>query len=101
MQLYHVITTQFALDDFKLGQAFYEKQAQSLGDYFFDALLTDIESLHFYAGIHPVENSYHKMLSKRFPYAIYYDMTDNTARIIAILDQRRDPLRNYSHLSQR
>lgn len=101
MQLYHVVTTQFAFDDLKLGQAFYEKQAESLGDYFFDTLLTDIESLQFYAGMHPVECNYHKMLSKRFPYAIYYDMTDNTACIIAVLDQRRDPLKNYSQLTQR
>jgi len=53
---------------------------------FFDALLTDIESLHFYAGIHLQEYGYYKMLSKRFPYAIYYEILDDVARVIAVLD---------------
>jgi len=101
MRFHNVITTQFAFDDLKLGQAFYEKQAEGLGQYFYDALLTDIESLHFYAGIHLKEYGYYKLLSKRFPYAVYYDILDDTARIIAILDQRKYPLTNYTQLTER
>lgn len=101
MQFYTVLTTEFARDDLKLAQAFYEEQAPQLGDYFFDALLTDIESLHLYAGIHIKEYGYYKILSKRFPYAIYYETFDDIARVIAVLDQRSQPINNYTQLNQR
>ena len=101
MKLYTVITTEFALDDLEAGRIFYEKQASRLGDYFFDSLVTDIESLHFYAGIHMQEYGYYKILSKRFPYTIYYDILNNVARIIAVLDQRKNPMHNYTQLNHR
>ena len=101
MKFYTVITTEFALQDLKLAQKFYENQAPQLGDYFFDALLTDITSLHLYADIHIKEFGYFKMLSKRFPYSIYYETYDDIARVIAILDQRQDPINNYTQLNKR
>ena len=101
MKLYTVITTEFALHDLKLAQTFYESQAPELGGYFFDALVTDIESLHLYAGIHIKEYGYYKMLSKRFPYAIYYETFNDTARVIAVLDQRTHPISNYTQLNKR
>lgn len=41
------------------------------------------------------------MLSKRFPYSIYYDIIHDNARIVAVLDQRQHPLNNYTQLAQR
>jgi len=35
------------------GYQFYEEQAEDLGEYFLDSLLSEIDSLEFYAGIHP------------------------------------------------
>lgn len=32
------------------------------------------------------------MLSKRFPFGIYYEVEGETAYVYAILDMRRDPL---------
>ena len=101
MKFYRLLTTEFALNDLQPGRIFYDKQASLLGDYFFDALLTDIESLHFYAGIHIQEYGYYKMLSKRFPYAIYYEILDDIARVIAVLDQRRDPMYVYGQIDER
>ncbi len=101
MKFYTVVTTEFALQDLKLAQNFYENQAPQLGDYFFDSLLLDIESLHLYARIHIKEFGYYKMLSKRFPYAIYYETEDDTARVIAVLDQRQNPIHHYSQLHKR
>ena len=102
MNFYTVITTEFALSDLKSAQNFYEKQAPELGGYFFDALVTDIESLCLYAGIHSREFGYYKMLSKRFPYSIYYDIVkDTTVRVIGVLDQRRNPVSNYAQLNTR
>ena len=101
MKFYRVLTTEFALNDLQTGRIFYDKQASLLGNYFFDALLTDIESLHFYAGIHIQEYGYYKMLSKRFPYAIYYETFDDIARVIAVLDQRRAPMYVYGQIDER
>ncbi|MCL0060446.1 transposase [Dehalococcoidia bacterium] len=61
-----------ALEDLSDGRLFYEKQGEGLGEYFFDSLFSDIDSLMLYGGIHPKVFGYHRMLSKRFPYAIYY-----------------------------
>ena len=73
------------------GFRFYEAQAGGLGDYFLDSLYADIDSLRLYAGIHPRHSGQHRLLSKRFPFAVYYEVAGNVARVNAILDCRRDP----------
>ncbi len=74
------------------GYWFYEKQAKGLGSYFLDTLFSDIDSLKIYAGIHSIHfEKYHRLLSKRFPFAVYYRIEDDTVFIYAILDCRRDP----------
>lgn len=83
-----------AITDLSEGRLFYEKQGEGLGEYFFDSLFSDIDSLILYAGIHPVFYGYHRMLSKRFPYAIYYKLKKESAVIVwRVLDLRRDPKR--------
>lgn len=82
-----------ASQDLNDGFRFYEKQRRGLGNYFLDSLFSDIDSLQIYAGIHSVHFSvYHRMLSKRFPFAIYYRLIDNEVFIYAILDCRRNPV---------
>jgi len=61
-----------ATTDLAKARNFYEKQGEGLGNYFFDSLFSNIDSFFLYAGIHPKCSSYHRMLLKRFPYAIYY-----------------------------
>lgn len=73
------------------GFRFYEVQAEGLGDYFLDSLYADIDSLRLYAGIHPLHLGQHRLLSKRFPFAVYYEVAGNVARVNAVLDCRRDP----------
>ena len=63
-----------AVSDLIEGRQFYEEQGEGLGEYFFDSLFSDIDSLALYAGIHPIFYGYHRMLSKRFPYAVYYKL---------------------------
>jgi hypothetical protein len=60
---------QSALDDLAHSADFYERQAEGLGSYFTSSLISDIDSLQLYAGIHRIIRGYHRMLSKRFPYA--------------------------------
>lgn len=74
------------------GYHFYERQQASLGSYFLDSLYSDIDSLVLYAGIHPLYyGHFHRLLSKRFPFAIYYDLTENLITIIAVLGCRKNP----------
>jgi hypothetical protein len=80
-----------AVTDLEQGKSFYESQQDGVGDYFWDCILSDIESLVVYSGIHKKEYDYYKMLSKRFPYAIYYDVVNKTNYVIAILPMRKDP----------
>ncbi len=80
-----------AIEDLSDGFRFYDTQLKGLGGYFLESLFSDIESLKLYAGIHPKVFGYHRLLSKRFPYAIYYGKEADMVSINAILDCRRDP----------
>jgi len=61
-----------AIEDLAAGRVFYDKQGRGVGDYFFDSLFAEIDSLILYAGTHPIRHGYHRMLARRFPHAIYY-----------------------------
>ena len=80
-----------ALEDLIDGFRFYESQSKGLGDYFLDSIFSDIESLHLYAGIHTLYFGYHRLLAKRFPFAIYYRRKNDIVRVYAVLDCRRNP----------
>ena len=75
------------------GFCFYEAKDKGLGDYFLDSIFSDIDSLQLYAGIHARHFGYHRLLSKRFPFAIYYRVAGKIVRIHAVFDCRRDPAR--------
>jgi hypothetical protein len=81
-----------AQQDLVGGCRFYEKQVEGLGSYFLDTLFSDIDSLMVNAGVHPVYfEKYYRLLSKRFPFTVYYRAENQTARVYAILDCRRSP----------
>ncbi|HSH95434.1 MAG TPA: type II toxin-antitoxin system RelE/ParE family toxin [Roseimicrobium sp.] len=82
-----------ALEDLSAGRRFYDRQEKGAGDYFFDSLFADIDSLISHAGIHRVQFGFHRLLSKRFPYAIYYRVVAGEAIVFRVLDCRRDPRR--------
>lgn len=87
-----------AYNDLKRGRMFYEKQAENLGEYFFDSLFSDIDSLILYAGIHFKHFGYFRMLSKRFPYAIYYKIEEDEIVVWRVLDCRQDPKKTKKQL---
>lgn len=81
-----------AQQDLVQGYHFYELQEKGLGSYFLDSLYSDIDSLLLYAGIHAVvDGGYHRMLSKRFPFAVYYRKLEDIIKVYAVLDCRRSP----------
>jgi len=62
-----------------------------LNEYFFDSLFSDIDALTLYAGIHPKFFGYHRLLAKRFPYAVYYTLHADMIVVFRVLDLRRNP----------
>ena len=80
-----------AQEDLIAGFHFYEQREIGLGSYFLDCLFSDIDSLLLYAEIHQVVFGYYRCLSKRFPFAVYYDVEGELIRVYAVLDCRRNP----------
>lgn len=77
--------------DLETARDFYEAQKTGLGQYFISCLLADLESLMFYAGIHARHFGLLRMLAKRFPYAVYYEVEDSVVAVLAVLDMRQEP----------
>ena len=88
-----------AFNDLAQGRDFYEQQGEGLGSYFLDSLFSDIDSLVLYAGIHRKVFGFHRLLSKRFPHAIYYRMeTEDEVVVYRVLDCRQNPHKIHSAL---
>jgi plasmid stabilization system protein ParE len=84
------------LDD---GYWFYEDQETGIGDYFAATLRGEIEELRITAGIHKrVYRDYHRVLSRVFPYAIYYTLSLDEIIVWGVIDCRRDPEWIRDHL---
>ena len=66
-----------AAEDLESGAQFYESCATGVGDYFVDSILSDFDSLVLFAGVHPIYFGFHRMLSKRFPFGIYYEVEND------------------------
>jgi plasmid stabilization system protein ParE len=81
-----------AQQDLNDGYLFYEAQEAGLGDYFASCLRADIEGLKLSAGIHRViYRMYHRLLSRVFPYGIFYTVEGQYAIVWAVIDLRKDP----------
>ncbi len=87
----NVLVSLDAQADFLAGIAFYDANGTSVGNYFRQAILADLHSLSLYGGVHSIRFGFHCMPAKRFPFAIYYAVSDDDVLVIAILDERRDP----------
>ena len=92
MMIKNVIVSKEAANDLEDGRSFYDQRQAGVGDYFWDSLISDMESLSIFSGIHSRQHGLFRMLSKRFPYAIYYESDNDTAFVIAVLPMRRDPI---------
>jgi plasmid stabilization system protein ParE len=101
MQTRTVITLDDAARDLDAGKEFYDLQEEGIGLYYIDSLLSDIESLRIYAGIHSRSLGFYRLLSKRFPFAIYYDISEEFVRVAAVLDMRRNPAWIRQELKER
>jgi len=81
-----------AKQDLKDGFYFYEECETGLGLYFLETIYSDIDSLKLFTGIHSIHfKKYYRLLSKRFPFAIYYKIENKEINIYAIVDCRKKP----------
>ncbi len=91
--------TEEAQNDLNDAFWFYETQESGLGDYFSSCIRGDIEGLKITAGIHClIYQDYRRVLSRVFPYAIYYTSEGDEVIVWAVIDCRRDPGWISSHL---
>lgn len=96
----HVALRDEARDDLVDGAFFYGEQSAGLEEYFLKCLRHDIEKLESSGGIHERFRGFHRSLSKRFPYAIYYLISGELVDVVAILDCRSDPAAIDSRLGR-
>lgn len=81
-----------ALEDLSDRQRFYERQELGLGEYFSSHLKADIEGLKVTGGIHrKAYRNLHRLLSKTFPWAVFYIHSETRVTVVAVIDCRRDP----------
>lgn len=59
-----VLLLEEAINDLEDGRFFYDKHEFGVGDYFWDSLLSDMESLIIYAGIHSKKFGFYRVFAK-------------------------------------
>jgi hypothetical protein len=91
MKTREVFLSEDAVTDIESGRDFYDLNSEKAGDYFVSGILSDLESLSFYAGIHPRVFGFYRMLSRRFPFAIYYEINKDQVWVTGVFDMRRQP----------
>ena len=67
MKVAKVLILEQAKDDLISGKMFYDFNEERMGIYFYNSLLSDIESLLLYAGTHSKHNGLHRMMAKKIP----------------------------------
>lgn len=82
-----VIVLEEAAEDIEAARDFYDEIEQGVGDYFLRRIVEDLERLKALSGIHGLHFGFHRMLSEKLPFGIYYRET----QVFAILDLRREP----------
>ncbi len=73
------------------GVAFYDRQGVGAGDYFYQRIFDDIESLSETAGIHEIHFGFHRKIANRHPFLIYYRIVKTGVEVVAVLDARSRP----------
>ena len=83
------------------GVRFYDRSGREVGSYFLQSIASDLRSLSILGGVHRKSHGYHRMTAKRFPFSIYYSVDGDIVRVVAILDERRDPVQIAKRLGDR
>lgn len=77
-----VVIIEGAAADIEAARDFYDDQELGVGDYCVNCLTADLERLETLHGFHAKQFGFHRMLSERFPFAIYYLETSSERRFL-------------------
>ena len=77
--------------DIAEGVAFYDRLDYGAGDYFYQRIFQDIDSLSETAGIHETHFGYHRKIANHHPFLIYYRIVATGVEVVAVLDGRSCP----------
>jgi plasmid stabilization system protein ParE len=80
---------------------FYDRQTEGLGDKFVESIFEDMERLSQFAGIHSKLGRYFRILSRKFPFMICYDVSGEEIVVVAVLSCRMLPATINDTLDER
>ncbi|MGF1450780.1 MAG: type II toxin-antitoxin system RelE/ParE family toxin [Opitutales bacterium] len=86
-----VIILPFAKEDLRQAGRFYDCQSEGLGEYFLDAITAEIDALAFFPGRHQKRGTQFRLLAKKFPFYVYYQLDEELVFVRAVVDARSDP----------
>ena len=96
-----VVILEQAAQDLEAGMEFYERVDPGAGGYFRDSMMAELRRLARFPGTHSVHFGFHRALTQRFPFGIYYHDDSSRRMVVAVLDLRRSPAWLRSELDQR
>ncbi|QQL44456.1 type II toxin-antitoxin system RelE/ParE family toxin [Sulfuriroseicoccus oceanibius] len=96
-----LVISKGAVQDIRDGSSFYDALDLGLGEYFTSTMIAEIEGLRITGGTHrKAYADYHRLLVRKFPYAVYYTSEDDRIIVWAVVDCRRNPDWIRDHLKQ-
>lgn len=90
-----------AKEDVEKGLKLYFKIDPDHAPEFSIAIARDLLGFQDLVFPHPIKFGLHRALSKKYPFSIYYQVNDQTVRVIGILDQRSSPKKHARLLKRR
>ena len=84
--------SQLAFFEIEDAKEYYNLQNSTLGDTFKNVIKRSIESIKKFPNLYPnITNDMRRCVLHRFPYSIFYAITDNTILILSVAHQHRKP----------
>src|SRR5260370_34332451 len=81
------------------GYLWYEGRRAGLGEVFLSSVEASLESIRRRPEMYPVvHQGYRRSLIRRFPYAVFYELSDATVTIYAVFHTSRDHGKWRQHL---
>jgi len=78
--------------EFRDAVAWYDHQRKDLGAEFFHCIDASIERIQNNPQHYPiVYKNIHRAVVRRFPFAVFYEVTESEIRVIGVFHSRRDP----------
>ena len=78
--------------DIAEGYVWYERRRIGLGEEFLSSVEACIEAIRRQPAMYPfVHEAYRRSLTRRFPYAVFYEYAEPTVTVYSVFHTSRDP----------